>query len=353
MIDRARRTRRRIAAAAVVAVITATGLGAQAQGTAESLPPNVGSGDCDRACLNGIADTFVGALLAHDPSKAPLAKNARYSENGVLLPMPDGFWKTVSGARTYRLYVDDPDWGAVGFFSRMYENGAPVVVTTRLKVFNRQITEIETIVGQENFGRGPLNPDLLGDKPRPQFLQAVPPAARRSREDLMKIVNTYFTGLENNVGDKPPLFAKDCDRLENGWHTTNVPVKPGERPGSLNLSCIEDFAQGYHHNDTRLRNRRIMAIDLERQLVMAAVYFDHDNAPPVRSYTVKSGQTVTVKDTAASTLGMHEIFQIDRDGRISQVEAVMTTVPYGMRPYFGTGFHMTSPQAVKDGFEEY
>ena len=56
-----------------------------------------------------------------------------------------------------------------------------------------------------------------------------------------------------------------------------------------------------------------MAIDLERQLVLAAVYFDHDNASSVRHYTVKSGQTVTVKDTSASTLGIHEIFQIDRD----------------------------------------
>ena len=342
-----------VAAMALVGVLAAAAPAARAQRVSAPLPPNVGSGDCDRACLNGIADAFVAALLAHDPSKAPLARNARYSENGVLLPMPDGFWKNATAARPYRLYVDDPDWGTVGFFSRMSENGAPVIVSTRLKIFGRRITEIETIVGQENFGRGPLNPDLLGDKPRAQFLQTVPPEARRSRDELMKIVNTYFTGLENNVGDKPPLFAKDCDRLENGWHTTNTPLKPGEQPSSLSLSCIEDFAQGYHRNDTRLRNRRVLAIDLERQLVFAGVYFDHDNRAEVRNYTVKSGQAVTVKDTAASTLNIHEIFQIDRDGRISQVEAAMTTVPYGMRPYFAAGFHMDSPQAVKDGFQEY
>jgi hypothetical protein len=35
------------------------------------------------------------------------------------------------------------------------------------------------------------------------------------------------------------------------------------------------------------------------------------------------------------------------------VEAVFTNVTYGTRPYFDTGFHMTSPQAVKDGFDEY
>lgn len=341
------------AALALVAALASGAPAAWAQRADPPLPPNLGSGDCDRVCLDGIAEAFVTALLAHDPAKAPLAKNARYSENGVQLPMPDGFWKNATGARPYRLSLADLDWGEVGVFARMFENGVPVILSARLKVTNRQITEIEAIVGQENFGRGPLNPDLLGDKPRPQFLQTVPPEARRSRDVLMKIVNTYFTGLENNVGDKPPLFAKDCDRLENGWHTTNVPVKPGEQPGSLNLSCIEDFAQGYHRNDTRLRNRRVMAVDLERQLVFAGVYFDHDNRAAVRNYKTRSGQTVTVKDTSATTLNIHEIFQIDRDGRISQVEAVMTSVPYGMRPYFGTGFHMDSPQAVADGFEEY
>ncbi len=32
---------------------------------------------------------------------------------------------------------------------------------------------------------------------------------------------------------------------------------------------------------------------------------------------------------------------------------MFTNVTYGTRPYFGTGFHMDSPQAVKDGFDEY
>ncbi len=60
-------------------------------------PPNVGSGDCDRACLQGLAEQYLAALVAHDPGKVALAKNVRYSENSVPLPIPDGFWKNATG----------------------------------------------------------------------------------------------------------------------------------------------------------------------------------------------------------------------------------------------------------------
>jgi hypothetical protein len=326
--------------------------------TGAALPPNVGTGDCDRACLQGLAEQFIAALLAHDPGKVPLAKGVRYSENSVPLPIADGFWKNATGVRPYRLYIADPEWGTVGFYARMYENGAPVIVSTRLRVYNHQLTEIETVVTSERWrqdpppGSGPPPTDHLGEKPRPEYSQVVPPAQRRSREELMKIVNTYFTGIENNNGDKPPMFSSHCHRLENGRPTSNVPVTPGTEPRGINMSCAEDIALGYHRNDNRIRSRRVMAVDLEHQVVMTSVYFDHQNDEPIRSYKLKNGKTVTVNETSPSTLQAHETFSIDKEG-ISQVEAVFTNTTYGTRPHFDTGFHMNSPQSVKDGFDEY
>jgi hypothetical protein len=325
--------------------------------TSTGLPPNVGSGDCDRACLQELAEQFIGALLAHDPGKVALAKGVRYSENSVPLPIPDGFWKNATGVRNYRLYIADPEWGTVGFYARMYQNGDPVIVSTRLRVYNRQLTEIETIVTSERGRIGPVTAtpdttDYLGENARPEFTQMVPPAQRRSREELMKIVNTYFTGIENNAGDKPPRFSTHCQRLENGRPTSNVPVAAGRERGGINMSCAEDLATGYHRNDNRIRSRRVMAVDVEHQVVMTSVYFDHENDAPIRSYQLKNGKTVTIAETGPSTLQAHETFSIDREG-VSQVEAVFTNVTYGTRPYFATGFHMDSPQAVKDGFDEY
>jgi hypothetical protein len=329
---------------------------AAAQNGAAALPPNVGTGDCDRACLQGLAEQFVAALLAHDPSKVPLAKGVRYSENSVPLPIPDGFWKNATGVRPYRLYIADPEWGTIGFYARMLQNGDPVIISTRLRVYSHQISEIETVVTPERWRLAipgtDTQADYLGEKPRPEYTQVVPPAQRRSREELMKIVNTYFAGIENNAGDKPPVFSSHCQRVEDGRPTSNVPVPAGKERGGINMSCAEDLALGYHRNDNRIRSRRIMAVDVEHQVVMTSVYFDHENDAPIRSYQLKNGKTITVNDTAPSTLQAHETFSIDREG-ISQVEAVFTNVTYGTRPYFTTGFHMDSPQSAKDGFDEY
>ncbi|MDR2215440.1 MAG: hypothetical protein LBE59_06330 [Nevskiaceae bacterium] len=345
------------ASAAALALFAVAGLTLATPAAAQVgrvAPPAVGTGDCDRACLEGFAEQFVKAVIAHDPKMLPLSKGVRYSENGFELPIPDGFFMNATGAEKYRMYVSDPQWGSIVFFSKMLENGAPVLVTTRLKVFARQITEIEVIVAQRRLpsSGGGAPTDVLGDTPRPEFTTTVPPEKRRSREELMNIVNTYFTGIEDNRGDQPPIFSSKCHRLEDGVPTSNVPLQPGREPSSQNYSCIEGIAKGYHRNDNRLRSRRILAVDLERQVVVAGVYFDHQNSAYIRSYQTNDGRTVVVRDTMPTTLGVHEAFTVDEEG-ISQVEAVFTSVPYGSRPYFSTGFRMDSEMAIKEGYVEW
>jgi hypothetical protein len=52
-------------------------------------------------CLQGFVDQYLSALVAHDASRLPLAKNARYTENGQTLELNDGMWRvaTVLGNR--------------------------------------------------------------------------------------------------------------------------------------------------------------------------------------------------------------------------------------------------------------
>ena len=54
---------------------------------------------CDRACLLGIADAYFAALVAHDPAKAPMAPNAKFTEQAQVLKVGDGL-------------VEDDDRGA-------------------------------------------------------------------------------------------------------------------------------------------------------------------------------------------------------------------------------------------------
>ena len=318
--------------------------------------PAYAAESCDQACLERIAEQYLAAMVAHDPGKAPIVQGTRYTENGVELRLPDGLWRTADSLSKYRLYVADPGANTIGFFAKARENGAPVLVATRLKVVDAKITEIESVVARLSGTLGgstsPLGrEDRLGDEPRPQFLAVLPSSARHTRKQLAEIVNRYFTGIENNTGDKPPPFAEDCLRLEDGAQTTGRPVPAGAQPGPANYSCREAFGLGYYREDTRLRNRRVLAVDTERGLVYTGVFLDHDAT--VRSYHLKNGHPVTVRNTAPWTWMAQELFQVNSRGEISQVEAVLLSVPYGMRPGWSTGLHLPSAAAIRDGFKEY
>jgi hypothetical protein len=93
---------------------------------------------CERACLNGFVDQYLAALVAHDPSRLPLAKAVKFTENGQRLALGDGLWNTASGSGTYKLHVADVQAGQVGFFGTILENG--------------KIRQIEAVLDQAPYG---------------------------------------------------------------------------------------------------------------------------------------------------------------------------------------------------------
>ena len=160
-------------------------------GTSLGMPSNVrasgkqsgaaASNGCDRACLNGFVDRYLDAVVAHDPSRLPTTKLVKFTENGQKLELGDGFWRTATSRGTYKLYVDDPQAGQVGFVGTMQEAGQPVIVALRLKIENQKISEIETIVARGQMSQnGAKNLEKMG-APRPAFLTDVPAAGRASR----------------------------------------------------------------------------------------------------------------------------------------------------------------------------
>ena len=66
-----------------------------------------GDMSCDRACLNGFVDKYLNAMAAHDPSRLPLAKNVRMTENTVQMPLTDGLWFTTTAIGNNKHYVAD------------------------------------------------------------------------------------------------------------------------------------------------------------------------------------------------------------------------------------------------------
>src|SRR5262245_62367582 len=80
---------------------------------------------CDRACLEAIAENYLAALVAKDPTKVPQGRGSKYTENGQRLRLGDGFWNSVRGRGTYTLHVADVTAGQIVTFATMREAAQP------------------------------------------------------------------------------------------------------------------------------------------------------------------------------------------------------------------------------------
>lgn len=292
---------------------------------------------CDRACLEGTIDKVLDAMIAHNPDQLMLAKDVLYTENGVALRPGDGLWGTLSARSNYNLYVCDPEAGQVGFYGTVSENGRLNYIALRAKITEALIEEIEAIVVRpEGMNASEHSEPSVGERMdektvRPQFLQTIPKEKRLSREKLTEIANSYFMGLANQTGDFTAPFCKTCERWENGLHTTHQepnPNRPGNMPDILAMGCEEQQKSGWFAFVTEIRDRRYPVVDIERGLVMAFAFFDHDAA--VREYPLPDGTMTPNIITFPQTIHISELFQI-RDGKIDQIEAVINSVPYGMK----------------------
>jgi hypothetical protein len=297
---------------------------------AGSVSAQSASAACDRACLEGLVDQYLDAAIAHDPKRLPLTRNLKYTENGQKLELGDGLWRTLSGKGTYRMFVTDAQAGQVTFLGSIAEDGIPAMLAVRLKVENRRIAQIEVLVQRSDKSAAGF------EKIGYTWTEAVPANERSSREELVRVANMYFIGLEKNDGKGRYPFTDDCNRIENGQFTTNVPTPAGEtRPDpktassySAQWSCREQFESGLLHFVTRIRDRRFVAVDPERGLVFTFVFFDHA-AGDTRTFTAPSGRTVTAGPRQPWTWEIAEAFRI-RGGKIQQIVAIMERVPYGM-----------------------
>jgi hypothetical protein len=317
----------------LAAALLAFAAGAQAQ-----------NASCDRACLEGLVDQYLDAAVAHDPSKVPFAKNVKFTENGQKLALGDGLWRTLTAKGSYRMFATDPQAGRVSFLGSIKEDGLYAMLAVHMKVVKRQITELETLVQRnEKSGEG-------FEKIGFTWTQPIPENERMSRDELVRVANLYFVGLEKNDGKGDYPFTEDCDRIENGSYTTNVSPPRGEKRSdpktannySAQWSCMEQFKSGLMAFVNRIRDRRFVAVDVERGIVFTFVFFDH-SAGDTRTFKAADGRTVTAGPRQPWTWEIAEAFRIEK-GQIRQIVAIMERVPYGMDSGWSTWEQAMSSQ---------
>jgi hypothetical protein len=295
---------------------------------------------CDTKCLKGFVDKYLAALVAHDPSKLPVADGVRYTENGQEVPLGEAIWVTNTGLGTYKNYFADPEAGQVAFYGTIHEGNNFDILALRLKIVDGKIAESEVIVARPSGGAGAgvtaqpaANLEKVG-KPNPLWSKVIPKSERMSREDLIKTANKYFTGLQKNDGKGDYPFTDDCNRLENGMQTTNMTAPMGGQAADSPMAkvsamgCKGQFASGLYNMVARIRDRRFLLVDPVHGAVTTFVFFDHDGRkPPAVTY---EGKTVQANGLLW-TWEISESFKIEK-GQIRFVEAVLTQAPYGMKP---------------------
>jgi hypothetical protein len=277
---------------------------------------NARAQDCDRGCLESMLDRYVDALVARDPSKLPLARTTKFTENGQRLELGDGLWHTVTGRGNYALRLADVERGQAVLMGTVREADTPTILVVRLKVVDRRIGEVETLAIRNEAAAKSL--DTIA-RPRAAWAQAVPAAERHTRADLMRIANMYFSGIERNDGKGQYPIANNCGRLENGVVTAGDSARTG---------CKQQFESGVFFYVTRIRDRRFVLVDPERGLAFAFAFFDNGSGD-ARNGTLADGRKVVSGPAIPWTWQIAEVFKIEH-GLIGPVESVLHQVPYGM-----------------------
>jgi hypothetical protein len=309
-------------AAAIFALLCAFAIGRPNDLRASSSKPGAAAAanGCDRACLDGFVDQYLKALVAHDAAKLPLAKNVKFTEDGVSLKPGDGLWATATGLGTYRLDFAEPEAGEAGAYAVVQENGTPAILWLRLKVVKRQIAEIETLVARKQT-TSLLNTSNLTTPP-PIFTEAVPEADRPSRDEMVSIVNKYFDGIEQGNGDIVP-FDKDCVRIENGVQT--CPGSASSRLGAL--SCGEQLSTKIFTYIQSVSPRRFPIVDRERGLVLARVRFNHPGSQQMVDVPGRGMMSMGAFSQWPNSTQIAELFKVE-NRKIREITAVIVTGTY-------------------------
>ena len=321
--------------------------------TAASEPPGdvpLPVPQCQRECLQGYMDKYLAAMAAHNVDPNLFARNVRFTENGVELPLGnEGLWATASGVGTYKFYVPDVETQQVAFMGTMREQASssaagpkrppdPVGIDVRLRIdAEGKISEVEQIVARPDrpLGAAAAAPgpfpatgvavEAMGS-PNPIFLQPLPPAERESRADLIAVANQYFTAMQRNDGKGYYPFTDDCLRHENGMISAGPPGTPGGLNGRPLQTCKAQFETSLKGVVTSIRDRRYVAVDRERGIVFVFGAFDHR---PINW-----------------TWEMGELFKIEHN-KIRRIEAIFIRGPYGVCSGWST-YEQCRSEAIHD-----
>jgi hypothetical protein len=326
-------------AAAALAAIAGCVPSLRAQTSTSSLAPKSAAANvapCDRACLEAITLRYLEAMVAHDPTHAPLSPSVKFTQDNVPLQIGDALWGTMSAIGTYRHFFADPERGDVGCICVVYENDVAGILIVRLKVENHTITEAEQFFAHDPHGAAAYE---KAGKPKPLWLQPIPPALRQTREALEQAAYMYYEAIAKNDGRGVYAFTGDCERTEDGVYTTNQPRPQNYGHSDTDISdftmmpCKKQYELGFLGFTTGCRDRRYLVVDIERGAILASAFLDFDGTVTEMRLTDGRVWKVPPYFMTPRTNMSNEAYRVE-NGTIRLIEMTMYEVPFNITsPY--------------------
>jgi len=240
--------------------------------------------DCGRVCMKGLLDQYLNAVIQSNPAAVPLTAGYRQTENAVVSRPGQGIWSTAKGLGKVQRQYFDAVTGNAGFFGTVEEkSGNAAIVTLRLRIENRKVSEAEWYLarkGDPGMGVGAgaqantsfWDPEFLTKNPPPE--RVVPKAERVSRNDLVSITNSYFDSLSARNG-RVMMANPGCARLENGLSTTqrDVPANPQSETVGVYKGQTDCMNEAAMKNIFAVVARRFPVVDEEAGVILGLGVF--------------------------------------------------------------------------------
>jgi len=278
---------------------------------------------CDRACLEGMADQYLEAMVAHDASMGPFDENVIFTENTIKLPFTEGLWFTSSGLGDFNINICDLREGQVAWVGSVKEHDKPVILSLRLKVVNRRITEAESIVIRDVDEKNLENFRITA----PAFSEILDPSERTPREKMLQIPELYFDALKI-LNDRDVPFDDECYRLENGMLTAGT--FPGAPPPSPNMpgspKCRNGEIPPILKTIYNVTPRRTPVVDEEKGITWGIYCFNHRG---LASVEMPDGSIQPTYFQSPNSMPVSEIFR-SKNGTIRGIWGLGSAMPYGI-----------------------
>ena len=217
---------------------------------------------CDRACLTGLLDQYVNAIVAQDPSALPVTADVRFTEDSQDLKLGEGLWETKLTKGAFRQDYIDTTAQIAAMHVQLLGEEEQFLYAVVLHTADGKINGIETLVDRIT-PESRFQPTMLGE-PLVGMNDPVPAGEKESRADAIQTALKYTEGLRIGTFIDTTPFADEAYRIENGSYMAGPTGCPREECPDIQTQDI------ITHPDVQAS---VAAVDEEKGIVLLWMNF--------------------------------------------------------------------------------